>query len=104
VALARRDGPDAAFTSRARGTDCFKSPEMLLVGGGAHHREQRAFDRRRRPGAGPPSDVWSLACLLYELVTGERVYWVGGVSVGLGLLSGGAGESDSWRGWRVKTP
>ena len=59
------------MTSRARGTDCFKSPEMLMVGC-ASHAEQRYYDRRRRQGVGPASDVWSLGCLLFELVTGGR--------------------------------
>ena len=35
---------DGSVTSRARGTDCFKSPEMLLVGGAAQ-REQRDGDQ-----------------------------------------------------------
>lgn len=64
---------EGVITSRARGTDAFKSPEMLLVGG-ALHTSHRAFDRRRRQGAGPSSDVWSLACLLYELVTGKLLF------------------------------
>ena len=68
-----KEGAQAGSTMHARGTDSFKSPEMLLVGGASqvHH---RAFDRRKQRGAGAPSDVWSLGCLLYELVTGVPLF------------------------------
>ena len=67
-------GADGASTVRARGTDAFKSPEMLLVGGGTNHRDHKSYDRRRRQGAGASSDVWSLGCLLFELVTGKLLF------------------------------
>jgi hypothetical protein len=71
AAAARAEG---GVTSRARGTDCFKSPEMLTVGGAAAGAGGRAYDRRRRQGAGASSDVWSLGCLLFELVTGRLLF------------------------------
>jgi len=69
-----QNGADGASTVRARGTDAFKSPEMLLVGGGTNHRDHKSYDRRRRQGAGASSDVWSLGCLLFELVTGKLLF------------------------------
>ena len=67
------DKPYDALTARARGTDAFKSPEMLLVGGG-QTRDHKSYDRRRRQGADASSDVWSLGCLLFELVTGKLLF------------------------------
>jgi serine/threonine protein kinase len=32
------------------------------------------YDRRHKIGAGPPSDVWSIGCLFFELLTGEYLF------------------------------
>jgi hypothetical protein len=53
-----------------------KSPEMLR--NGQHlvmHRGRENFDRRKGHGAGGPSDIWSLGCLLYHLVFGEMLFF-----------------------------
>jgi serine/threonine protein kinase len=36
---------------------------------------ERDFDRRKKRGAGPPSDVWSAGCLLYEILTGKFLFY-----------------------------
>ncbi|KAG9390343.1 Protein kinase domain [Carpediemonas membranifera] len=58
------------ITTRNRGTEYIKAPEML----GAS-KKRTNFDRRRKAGAGQPADVWSLACLLFELLTCEYLYY-----------------------------
>lgn len=63
-----------ARTVRNRGTEFNKSPEMLKIAD-ALKRDLPEFDRRKRPGAGPPSDVWALGCLLFELVTGQMLQY-----------------------------
>ncbi len=64
---------ESGSTSMARGTDAFKSPEMLMIGG-ASQVNNVGYDRRRHHGAGAASDVWSLGCLLFELFTGNMLF------------------------------
>ena len=57
----------------SRGTENVQSPEMLLltqVLDAGHH----AFDRRRNHTVDAASDVWSLGCLFYELLTNRFLF------------------------------
>lgn len=66
----------SSHTLRPLGTDFMKSPEMLRNGQHtAMHQQRENFDRRRHKGAGPPTDVWALACVLYQLIFGEMLFF-----------------------------
>ena len=47
----------AHTTQKARGTDCYRAPELI----------QKASVSKK-------SDIWSLGCILYELVSGVRAF------------------------------
>ncbi|EAY17844.1 CAMK family protein kinase [Trichomonas vaginalis G3] len=56
-----------------KGTEWIKSPEMLSIALNSALTNPN-FDRRQKQGAGPASDVWSIGCLFYELLTGEFLF------------------------------
>ena len=56
-----------------KGTEWIKSPEMLSIALNSSATNPD-FDRRRKIGAGPSSDIWSIGCLFYELITGDYLF------------------------------
>jgi serine/threonine protein kinase len=57
----------------SRGTMCIKSPEMLNLDI-ANNDEGAHFDRRRKVGTTRASDIWSMGCLLFELLTNKFLF------------------------------
>lgn len=56
-----------------RGTLCIKSPEMLKLDI-SKQKQGEKYDRRKKVGTSRTSDVWSLGCLLFELLSNEFLF------------------------------
>jgi serine/threonine protein kinase len=61
------------YCTRNRGTEYIKSPEMLNLGYNIR-RDDDKFDRRKKIGTSRTSDIWSIGCLFYELLTGKYLF------------------------------
>ena len=65
---------DEELDLQNRGTEYIKSPEMLSLTLSTK-KDNENFDRRRRCGTTRSSDIWSLGCLFYELLTGKFLFY-----------------------------
>ena len=61
-------------TNRPRGTDCIRSPEMLKIGGDGAVPYNGQWTSSYRGEIRGSHDVWSLGCLLYEILTSNQLF------------------------------
>lgn len=61
------------FCEKNRGTEVIMSPEMLMLAINIR-KDTEKYDRRKKMGTNRLSDIWSLGCLFYELLTGEILF------------------------------
>ncbi len=62
------------YCLKTRGTEYIKSPEMLTLSINCK-KEGDKYDRRKKVGTSRSSDIWSLGCLFYEILTGDLLFF-----------------------------
>lgn len=61
------------FCEKNRGTELFMSPEMFMLAINIR-KDTEKYDRRKKMGTTRQSDIWSLGCLFFELLTGQLLF------------------------------